>query len=326
MRTRGFTLVELMVSIALFGLIASGAMMLVISGVRMQSHSARVDVAQSGARAGLDFLTRDLLSASAGMSGGLITINNVQTATIFVTPSAPNTTTPDQLDIYMADTNYDFGTVYNTGGVTAATTSITLDKTSQFTSGQNLLLSNLVNGVQFTAGGVTPQSSGSGTVGVSGTGLSAGLQSAAYPQYGSYVFALRHVTYKIGTPFPGGTTYLMVNMNDGRGDQPLAEGIEDFQVALGFDKDGNGTVDDFDNSSDEWIGNNSADDWSYATTVTNMTNLRAVRITLIAVSTSSENGIAGPRPRAEDHAAATTSDALFRRLIRTEVSVRNLNI
>ena len=63
---RGFSLIELMISLALFGLIASGAMSLVMSGARSQSHSAHVDTAQSGLRAGMDFLSRDLLSAGAG--------------------------------------------------------------------------------------------------------------------------------------------------------------------------------------------------------------------------------------------------------------------
>ncbi|MCU1278874.1 MAG: hypothetical protein JWM53_2420, partial [bacterium] len=56
MRTRGFTLIELMISMALFGLIAAGAMSLVISGARAQSHAARVDVAQASLRAAVDFI------------------------------------------------------------------------------------------------------------------------------------------------------------------------------------------------------------------------------------------------------------------------------
>ena len=322
MRSRGFTLVELMVSIALFGLIASAAMMLVISGVRMQSHSARVDVAQSGARVGIDFLTRDLLGASAGMSSGIVTVAGVQTLAVSVTNS---TTAADVLDIYLGDTSFDFGTVTTTG-ISSSTTSLAADKTSQFAANQLLLLSNLTNGVQFTAGTVVAQvAPNAGTINV--TGSLGNLQGASYNALGSYVFAMRHVTYKVIPAFygAGSSSYLTINMNDGKGDQPLAEGIEDLQVALGFDKDGNGTIDDFDNATDEWIGNNGGDDWTYVTTA-NIANLRAVRFTLIAISTSLENGISGPRPRAEDHAAATTNDGYFRRLIRTEVIVRNFNL
>ena len=76
MRTRGFTLIELMVAMALFGLIAAGALSLVLSGARMQSHSARVDVAQTSLRSAVDFITRDVMAASAGASSGLLTIGS----------------------------------------------------------------------------------------------------------------------------------------------------------------------------------------------------------------------------------------------------------
>ncbi|HEX8951387.1 MAG TPA: prepilin-type N-terminal cleavage/methylation domain-containing protein, partial [Polyangia bacterium] len=74
MKARGFTLIELMISMALFGLIAAGAMMLVLSGARAQSRSARVDVAQTSLRAAIDFITRDVLAASAGASTGQLTL------------------------------------------------------------------------------------------------------------------------------------------------------------------------------------------------------------------------------------------------------------
>jgi prepilin-type N-terminal cleavage/methylation domain-containing protein len=337
-RRRGFTLIELMVSIALFGLIAAGAMMLVMSGLRMQAHSARLDVAQSALRAGLDFMTRDLLSASAGMSSGSIMVGTGSLNTISF-PVASNTGVngSDVLDLYMADSSYDFATVYN--GVTTSSSSISVDQITPFTPPQLGLLTDLANGVQISITSVSPPAGSPqpmGTLNITAVGAG-GFPSATGGSYSgpnAYVFVLRHVRYSIGPCFGAAdTTYarqtcLMMDVFDNPGNttnpQPLAEGVEDLQIAFGYDNDGDGLIqeDTPASTADEWYGNASGD----VMPVT-LTNLKAVRITIIAISTMNENVKSGSysRPAAEDHAAGTV-DGFFRRTIRSEVTVRNLNI
>jgi hypothetical protein len=121
--------------------------------------------------------------------------------------------------------------------------------------------------------------------------------------------------------------------------EPLAEGVEDIQIALGYDADANGitenglAVDD-----DEWVGNfagdsvcpNPAPGCSVLAGVcscpTGILAPRAVRVTLIARTTSGLIGNAAPynRPGAEDHAASATFDTYRRRILRSMVEVRNM--
>jgi prepilin-type N-terminal cleavage/methylation domain-containing protein len=335
MRKRGFTLIELMVSIALFGLIASGAMMLVMSGLRMQSHSARVDVAQSALRAGLDFMTRDILSASAGMTSGSIMLVGSTTATNTV-GLTNSSTVPDMLDLYMADSNYDFASAYTTVGPTSPT--ITVSQIAPFSKTQTLVITDLINAASFNISAIAAGTPPQGTLTVSSmSSFPTGI--AGYTPPYAYVFVLRHVRYSIGPCFAGATnnaTYsnqscLMMDLFDGTdpnspnfpsNPQPLAEGVEDLQVALGFDNNGDGAIQEDPSTSDEWYGN-VAGDIQPAT----QANLKVVRITIIAISTLNENvkfGTGG-RPKAEDHAAGP-SDGFFRRTIRSEVTVRNFNI
>ncbi len=58
--------------------------------------------------------------------------------------------------------------------------------------------------------------------------------------------------------------------------QPGADGIEDLQVALGIDSDGNGMLDDDGSTTDEWIYNNSGD--------TDTANRRPVRAAVRPIS------------------------------------------
>ncbi|HEX8950808.1 MAG TPA: PilW family protein, partial [Polyangia bacterium] len=139
----------------------------------------------------------------------------------------------------------------------------------------------------------------------------------------------RHVVYTISnTTFGAASTanasMLMMNVN-GAGAQPLAEGVEDLQVAYGCDNDGDGLVTERGAAAgdDEWLYNVAGEapgTWSIA-------NLRTVRVTLIVKGTSIENsqGNLPVRPAAEDHAAAAAPDGFIRRVLRTEIAVRNFN-
>lgn len=328
MRTRGFTLIELMVSMALFGLIAAGAMSLVLSGARTQSHSARVDVAQTSLRAAIDFITRDVLAASAGARTGQltlastgITVNAVNLALNNVGPNGE-----DSLELYTVDgTTAAQLTIAVGAGVSSLP--ITYEQSSSGATGQFLSalpypayvqVSDLSSGSIVRLNAVTP------------TALTLGETMPAGYAANGWVLPSRHVTYTVssalfGAASTGNASMLMMDVN-GAGAQPLAEGVEDLQVAYGFDNDGDGVVTDDNGASaggDEWLYNAAGETvgaWSIA-------NLRTIRVTLVVKGTSVEGGQQNlpARPAAEDHAGGSV-DGFIRRVLRTEIAVRNFNL
>jgi hypothetical protein len=311
----------------------------VLSGARTQSHSARVDVAQSSLRAAVDFITRDILSASAGapagpvtLSSGAVTVNAIGGAPAFTNNgTGPNSS--DILDVYTVD------------GTTAAqlSSAVAANATSlpiTYMSGAYLYTSGIGPSGQF-AGFTTPYQSyvqvfdtNAKTAAVTtlsaatATSLTVASMPAGFAAY-SYVMPSRHVVYSISTTAftstsTSNTSMLMMSVN-GATAQPLAEGVEDLQIAYGFDNNTDGVINDDNGASagnDEWLFNAAGETvgaWQIA-------NLRSIRVTLVVKGTSVDTGQTNlpARPAAEDHTAGTT-DGFIRRVLRTEIAVRALN-
>lgn len=327
MRTRGFTLIELMVSMALFGLIAAGAMSLVLSGARTQSRSARVDVAQTSLRSAIDFITRDVVGASAGAKTGLLTLANGTTVNaVVLTHNGDGPNGADSLELYTVDgsTAAQLTSAVGAGGNSLP---ITYEQSSSGATGQFLSVLPYPAYVQ-----VSDLSSGSIVKlnAVTSTALTLGENLPAGYAANGWVLPSRHVTYAIsntlfGAAATGNAQMLTMDVN-GSGAQPLAEGVEDLQVAYGFDNDGNGVITDDNGATaggDEWLYNAAGETlgtWSIA-------NLRTIRVTLVVKGTSVEGGQQNlpARPAAEDHAGGTV-DGFIRRVLRTEIAVRNFNL
>jgi prepilin-type N-terminal cleavage/methylation domain-containing protein len=131
--------------------------------------------------------------------------------------------------------------------------------------------------------------------------------------------------------FVGATAPVMMMDPDGTpGPVPLpeeavAEGVEDLQIAIGVDLNGNGGIDPevgAAGNDDEWFYNHPDDaDPPPIGTVP----FRAIRLTVIARSTDDTSNVATSlRPGAEDRAAATVADVARRRSLSTIVELRNL--
>src|SRR6185312_15058638 len=99
---------------------------------------------------------------------------------------------------------------------------------------------------------------------------------------------------------------------------------EDLWVAYGWDVNGAGVLCDARSTSEEWLCNAAGD----AAASFDITKLRAIRVTLVARGTTVDTGGQqyGARPAAEDRAAAGASDGYIRRVLRTEIAVRNFNL
>jgi hypothetical protein len=104
--------------------------------------------------------------------------------------------------------------------------------------------------------------------------------------------------------------------------EPVAEGVEDMQIAIGVDADADGAVSEVGGAADD-------DEWHFNVAGDAAPNPaltpRAVRITLIARSPSEQSEVATyTRPAAEDHAEGTQPDPFRRRVLTTTVEIRNL--
>ncbi len=335
---RGFTLIELMISMALFGLIAAGAMSLVMAGARSQAHSSRVDVAQSSLRTAIDFITRDVMMASAGASSGQITkpgVGAINTINLSVnaTGNGSGTVPSDTLDLYLVD-----GTVAAEipGGVAAGLTTLTF----VYEQGYGTVSSNsfptaapansFVQVCDLKNAVVVPWTTSSTT-----TIATTALPAAAFLPFApnnTLIFPSRHVIYTVSaTQFSvlGGaqanTSMLMMQVNGGA-NEPLAEGIEDMQIAYGFDMAGDGLVTEVGAAADddEWLYNKAGDTIQAQMTIA---NLRTIRVTLVSKSTSTDSGaVFNNIPAFEDRGSAIGPDGFIRRVLRTEIAVRNFNL
>jgi prepilin-type N-terminal cleavage/methylation domain-containing protein len=311
----GFTLIEMMIAMLLLSVVVAGlvASLLVIG--RAQAASARVDVAQAGVRAALDLVTRDVQMASAGARSGTLSQGSGAPAQVQAVVVTDSTTGPDRLDLVLVDPK-GFATALTAYDGTQG--AITVDNTTNFNVGDTIQLSD------FTVGALLQV-----------TGIGAGSLSLATPTNplprsyipGNYVFRSRVVSYYVDTSFFGAQDPVLMIDPDGAGPQPaqpLAEGIEDLQFALGFDFNNDGVISSVgvNPGDDEWVFNVAGE-----TAPASLAQLRSVRVTLVARTTTAVgNATLGTRPAAEDHPGASAPDPYPRRVLHSEITVRNFNL
>lgn len=321
-RQRGFTLIELMISLVLFSIAVAGVLSVAVSMTQGYREQRQAIAAESSVRAPLDYLSDALRQASPGVSdpSKLQDFHTCKIGAVEVTNSA---TGPDELDIF-----------YGTGGIVTSTaslfnassTTITVTDASQLSGGDYIIVTDFTNGmlvkIESKAGNVL-------TIGAACTNTAALVFPASTNfALGSIVVRAQHAHFEIQTV--GGLPTLTMDPDgdaaNGGGTatyEPLAEGIEDMQIAIGVDADSlNGisevgaAVDD-----DEWYYNFPGD----PAPPTNRP-IRAARVTLVARTSTPLFGNTTTfyyRPEAEDRAAGT-SDNYRRRLLRSIVEMRNI--
>ena len=106
--------------------------------------------------------------------------------------------------------------------------------------------------------------------------------------------------------------YDLVNGVLRRNGDPIAEDIDDFQIAFGLDTDSDGVV-------DGWINNVDLDD-------NTKLQVRLVRINVLGHTASEHRGYKNLRPAIEDHPSAASNDGFRRKLLQVTVQVRNLSL
>jgi prepilin-type N-terminal cleavage/methylation domain-containing protein len=303
---RGFTLVELMISLVMFSFAIAGILSVAVSMAQGAREQRQAVGTQDAARAAMDFLADAIRSASPAVATGAIEDFASCKKTAFAVVNS--TTGPDQLDLVFASG----GVVTATSAAFAAYTagSITVVDASQIAVGDGLIVTDGTTGHLIVVSAIT----GSTLTYTPAACVPTTFPGTGYPANSLVIRGLR-ARFSVGT-FDGMPNILLMDPDaDGPATAvPLAENIGDFQVALGMDVDGNGSI--------------GATEWQYSPAFVGppIATIRAIRISVIAQTASQLMGrtAAFLRPAAEDHPAATTADNYPRRLLTSTVEVRNL--
>jgi prepilin-type N-terminal cleavage/methylation domain-containing protein len=307
---RGFTLIELMISLVLFSFAIAGLLSVAVSITQAYREQRNTITAEGSVRVPLDFLADAVRQASPGSSIPT-DVQDAGTCAIGALTVTNNSSSPDELDIIYASGAVVTSTreVYDVG-----TTTLDVNDASQLSIGDRIIITNFQNShlVEIT------NKSGD-TLTLAGQCTGANIPSGGYPVNSSVIRA-QHARFYIADLDGIPTLWMDPDSTGPAAGEPLAEGIEDFQVAVGADADGDGNVAEAGTGAndDEWAYNFIGDSAPTGT-------IRAVRITLVARTVKPLFGnVALFYPlAAEDRAAGGTPDAYRRRVLRTLVDMRN---
>jgi prepilin-type N-terminal cleavage/methylation domain-containing protein len=330
---RGFTLVELMVSLVIFSIAIAGILSVAVSMANNNREQRYAIAMEDNARAAMDFMG----DAIRG-SGPLISQNGkifdeascktwdqsstymggvcVGSAGDANCPSSNSTSSSDNLRV-----------VFPSGGVVTSirgsyncngAQNIQLTDATGLHVGDSLAIGDIVsNTVEIVT--LTAVDTSTGIVAVNCTCTGTFTQS-----YAALSLAVRVVKAKfyVGT-YDGASNVLLMQtgpkaFSDTQTtltEEPLAENVEDFQVSYGLDNTYAGSA-----------SAGSANTWLYSSGTQAATGgLRAVRLTFVAKSPQALSGTNSSflRPAAEDHPVATSNDKYRRRVLSSTIEIRN---
>ena len=339
----GFTLIELMVSLVLFSFAIAGVLAIAVSMAQGYREQRQVVETETTARGALDFIADALRMASPGvrtavlksMTSGpdILTIDPSAAVAVEDTMGALGGSCPqgtlrvqnnaglngsDILDVVFAS-----GPVVTTLKTSWDKNSVSIDvfDTSSLAAGDTLLITNGTDGRLVRVASVTDadtlalETPTCTVTDPAGAGL--------YPATTLVVRALRARFFLQANATDGIDTALYMDP-DGDGGlpaEPLADWIEDFQVAVGIDEN---TVPPSDKTID-------ADEWAYSAAAGAFTDdgtrkLHAMRVTLVARPASRLVATTATytKPVIEDHNPGGSPDTFRRRVLSTTIEIRNL--
>jgi hypothetical protein len=280
-----------------------------IGGLGRQREALQVE---RNARAGIDFLAEAARNASPVVPGGEVTDSAFCNDLVAIAVTNHGDA-PDAVELIAA-----------TGGVvtslraalTNGATAMTVVDGRGFAPGDVAVVSDGVHGRLLPIASVTPV----GAEYELGTRVCSAvpLPTAGFAP-GALVVRSRFARLEVIAD-ASGVPLLTV---DPDGDGPaapevLAEGVEDLQLAIGVDVDGDGALRDTGDSTDEWFYNAAG-----AATPPPITSgrWRAMRITVTARDLKRHGESA--RPAAEDRPAGAV-DSFARRTLQAQIQIRNL--
>jgi prepilin-type N-terminal cleavage/methylation domain-containing protein len=320
-RESGFTLVELMIGMVLTSLVV--AMTFQIAGTMVSAFAAQRSAygVERNARGVIDHVGEAIRSVSVGTATG--DVQDVSGCTAVQAVTVTNSTAgADELSMVYAVG----GTVTSiVGSVGPDTTSFDVVRGTSLVVGDGLLLTDGVIGRMVRIETLNVD----GVTGVGHVTIRAprtACPAITTPTYAARTLAVRARVARYYIDESTGVSYLMMDP-DGAGPLtgvPLAEGIEDLQIAIGVDVDGDGEIRSGGTApdDDEWYYNVAGD--SAPPPITGG-RWRTVRVTVVGRElTAAGRGAISTRPRVEDRAAATAADAYRRRTLTAVIEIRNL--
>ena len=262
---RGFTLAELLVTMAVVGLIMAAVLSVQMSGATISQTSSNKAEAQQAARAAM-MMEEDLRASGYGYPPPLSQITppaGPNTTAAIITAASPTAIT------FMADVANASATL--TAFVNAGATTLTVNAASKIVAGDTIYLINVTQAASL----IVKTVAGNNITTFSGV-ICPGVPNPCYPA-GAMVGRARTIAYN----WDGVTLTLTKDFGDGAGPQPLATGVQAFQLRY------------FDASDAEIPPANLA---------ANLQNIRRVRIDLTAQSEMAQNRgtfsvISSVRPR-----------------------------
>lgn len=312
----GFTLIELMISLVLFSFAVAGVLAVAVSMVNGFREQRLAFATEETARSAMNFMADALRGASPATTTGDIShtvICGNGALRVVNSSSAPD-------ELYA---------VFASGSVVTTSTTALIDTSSQITviNAAEIAVGDTVLVTNFAKGHLVTVTSKAGNV-LNISTIACKTGDAAFPTggyaAGSVVVRAIRARFFVAPQDGISTLFMDPDAEGALAPEPLAEGIEDMQIAIAIDQDGAGissigaAADD-----DDWVYNRAGDTVPLAPIPAG--TIRAVRITLIASATGKVTGVGTfLRPAAEDRPVSGVADNFRRRVLTSVIEVRNL--
>ena len=308
----GFSLVEVMSALVILAIAMTAVFATFISQQKSFTVQSRVAEMQQNLRQAVEFMSRDIRMAGYGIPDNVVIPNKVIAAGVTsmrTLYAKDNTTGPDEIYVlYLFDMDANQPAAVLSIAMASAG-SATVDNAVGFlpAGGELVIVTNASTADLFQTTSVVGNLLAFG--GVYGT-IAHTLYGVGPPA--ATVAKARFVRYFIDRTDPAHPT-LMVDRNiPGQAAQPLADDIEDMQLEYGID-----TSTPADGVVDSWVP---------SPTLTQLGQVRQVRLRFIARTRFPEAGWSETRPALGNHAAGATPDGYRRRTYDIVIDVRNSGV
>jgi prepilin-type N-terminal cleavage/methylation domain-containing protein len=321
---RGMTLVELMIGMLILGVVVASAFSVAFAIMNGYREHRRAVAVERSARGAMAVLAEAVRNASPGVPTGNIT-DLVGCETLWQGIGVDNSAVaPDALNVVYAD-----------GGVHSSlllpfdqgSSELRIEDGSLLAAGDHVLVTDFTTGHLVVVQTVTEAGANDWVVQLAGvaSSLCVGVVSFSYEARAT-VLRVQRARFFIDDA--GGVPALWMDRDQPAGGlepEPIAEGIEDLQIAVGIDRDGDGRIGEdeaLSGDDDDWVFNHPSDNPPAPITTK---PYRAVRLTVTARSLDdTSEAPVSRRPAAEDRPEAADRDELRRRSLSTTVEIRNL--
>ena len=313
----GFTLVEVMSAMVILLL----AITAVFATFQVQQKSfvvqSRVAEMQQNLRQGVEFLTRDIRLAGYGIPADVTIPDNVIAAGVTTMRSLyakDNTTGPDQIYVmYLYDMDASQPPTTITIPMPNASAELNVASVQGFAVGDLVIIRNgtaadMFEVTQVQGAALKLQHNPGGSArDYNNPGGHSTFPAGGYGT-GSTLAKARFIRYYIDDTTDPAHPTLMVDRMTGAAPQPLADDIEDMQLAYGLDTNADGVV-------DTWTASPGTP-----------SQIRQVRLQLLARARIPDAAWRETRPALGNHAAGASADGYRRRIIDVVIDVRNSGV